>query len=210
MKPELRILDDVELARIFMSPTRGTIIKELAMRPRSISQLARTLGISPPAVHYHIKILEKAGMIAVTRVETVRNNLEEKFYAPTSAGFIILGKGTSRKGPVPSKGRLDKGKWIANVEGAEEYLSGFGLKIKEGRTKDLEQGVIRIFQIISSHAQDIGKGLFAQLDVELSKEQMDKIVPLAAILAAIAAFQSLDDAEVIETIHSLMAMVEPG
>lgn len=208
MKPELRVLDDVGLARIFMSQTRGEIIKELAIGPRSISQLARTLGISPPAVHYHIKILLKAGMIAVTRVETIRNNLEEKFYAPTSAGFIILGEGNPRKGPVPSKGRPDKGKWIANVEGAEEYLSGFGLRIKDGRKKDLEQGLIRIFQIVSSHAQDLGKGLFAQLDSELSKEQMDKIVPLAAVLAAIASFHTLDDPEAIEIMRSLMAMVE--
>lgn len=210
MKPEIRVLDDVEIARIFMSPTRGAIIRELADGPRSISQLARTLGISPPAVHYHIKILERAGLIAVTRVETVRNNLEQKFYTPTSAGFIILGDETSRKGPVPPKGRPDQGKWIANVEGVEEYLSGFGLRIKEGCKSELEHGVIKIFQIVSSHAQDIGKGLFTQLDIELSKEQIDKIVPLAAILAAIAAFQALDDPKAIEIVRSLMAMVEPG
>jgi DNA-binding transcriptional ArsR family regulator len=209
VKPEIRVLDDVKLARIFMSQTRGAILKEMAVQPRSISQLARTLGISPPAVHYHIKILERAGLIAVTRVETVRNNLVEKFYTATSPCFMIFGEETSRHGPVPPKGRPDKGTWIAKVEGTDEYLSGFGLRIKEGCKSELEQGVIKLMQIISSHAQDLSKGLFAQLDDGLTKAQLNRIESLAATLAPIAVAHALDDPELIETLRSFRAMVEP-
>ena len=165
MQPDIRVIDDIKMARIFMSQTRGDIMKEVAVQPRSISQLARTLGISPPAVHYHIKILEKAGLIAVTRIETVKNNLVEKFYGPTSPCFMILGEEeTTRKGPTPSKGRPDNRAWIAKVEGVDEYLSGFGLRIKEGCESELDQGLIKVMQIISSHAQDLGNCLLYTSD----------------------------------------------
>jgi len=210
LRPDIRVIDDVEIARIFMSPTRGEIMKEMAVQSRSISQLSRTLGISPAAVHYHIKILEKAGLIAVTRVETVRNNLVEKFYSPTSACFMVVGEENSRKGSLPLKGRPEERIWIVKFEGMEEYLSGFDLKIKEGHEEELEEGLTKVMQLISSHAEDIGKGLFAQIDEGFTKAQVNKINSIAATIAPIAVAQALDDPKMIEVIRSLKAMIGQG
>ena len=42
---------------------RREIIYSLSLQPYSISQLASMRGLSLPAIHKHIKVLEKAGMI---------------------------------------------------------------------------------------------------------------------------------------------------
>ena len=42
---------------------RREIIRLLALQPRSISQLADHLGLSLPAIHKHIRVLEEAAMV---------------------------------------------------------------------------------------------------------------------------------------------------
>ena len=49
---------------------RREIIAQLALQPESISQLARMRGLSLPAIHKHVAILEDAGLI--TRRKTGR------------------------------------------------------------------------------------------------------------------------------------------
>ena len=51
---------------------RREIIYALALQPHSISQLADLRGLSLPAIHKHITILEDAGM--VTRRKAGRSN----------------------------------------------------------------------------------------------------------------------------------------
>jgi DNA-binding transcriptional ArsR family regulator len=45
------------------SEHRREIILHLASQPRSISQLAELRGLSLPAIHRHISVLEAAGMV---------------------------------------------------------------------------------------------------------------------------------------------------
>ena len=51
---------------------RREIIEQLAIQPRSISQLARHQHLSLPAIHKHVRVLEEAGM--VQRRKTGRTN----------------------------------------------------------------------------------------------------------------------------------------
>ncbi len=51
---------------------RREIIRALSLQPHSISQLAAFRGLSLPAIHKHVRELEKAGM--VTRRKTGRTN----------------------------------------------------------------------------------------------------------------------------------------
>ena len=47
---------------------RREIVYVLALQPHSISHLAELRGLSLPAIHKHIKILEDAGMVARRKV----------------------------------------------------------------------------------------------------------------------------------------------
>jgi DNA-binding transcriptional ArsR family regulator len=48
-------------------PTRRAIFERLAERPTAVSELARELPVSRPAVSQHLKVLKDAGLVMDTR-----------------------------------------------------------------------------------------------------------------------------------------------
>ena len=53
-------------------PTRRAVVARLTAGPASVSDLARPLAISLPAVVQHLKVLESAGLIATEKAGRVR------------------------------------------------------------------------------------------------------------------------------------------
>ena len=51
---------------------RRLMIDQLTMGPASLSELARPLGISLPAVHQHLQVLEASGLVESQKVGRVR------------------------------------------------------------------------------------------------------------------------------------------
>ena len=66
---EIEVSDD--LSRLFDAMAnvhRREMIRALAVQPRSISQLAESRGLSLPAIHKHVRVLEEAAMIRRRKV----------------------------------------------------------------------------------------------------------------------------------------------
>jgi DNA-binding transcriptional ArsR family regulator len=61
-KDEAAVLDSVLEA--LANPHRREIVYVLGLQPCAISQLARMRGLSLPAIHKHVKILENAGLVS--------------------------------------------------------------------------------------------------------------------------------------------------
>ena len=60
-----------DLSRVFdalANEHRRQIVLLLALQPRSISQLAEFRGLSLPAIHKHIRVLEEAAMVRRRKV----------------------------------------------------------------------------------------------------------------------------------------------
>jgi DNA-binding transcriptional ArsR family regulator len=53
-------------------PTRRTIVDRLSLGPASVSELARPLPISLPAVVQHLHVLEDSGLVRSEKVGRVR------------------------------------------------------------------------------------------------------------------------------------------
>ena len=65
-----------DLSRVFdalANEHRREIMRLLALQPRSISQLGELRGLSLPAIHKHVRVLEEAAM--VSRRKLGRTNL---------------------------------------------------------------------------------------------------------------------------------------
>src|SRR5436305_3973803 len=63
------------LDRLFQSladPTRRVMVERLSRGPASVSELARPLAISLPAVLQHLQILEGSGLVRSAKVGRVR------------------------------------------------------------------------------------------------------------------------------------------
>lgn len=58
--------------RALGDPTRRGIVEHLAQGPATLSALAGPLGISLPAVHQHMAVLEEAGLAACEKRGRVR------------------------------------------------------------------------------------------------------------------------------------------
>lgn len=53
-------------------PTRRAIVEQLARRPASVSELAKPLTMSLPAVIQHLQVLEASGLVRSEKVGRVR------------------------------------------------------------------------------------------------------------------------------------------
>lgn len=53
-------------------PTRRRIVDRLCKRPASVSELARPLSMSLPAVMQHLDVLERSGLVRTQKVGRVR------------------------------------------------------------------------------------------------------------------------------------------
>ena len=53
-------------------PTRREIFERLATKPRSVSELARDLPVSRPAVSQHLRVLKEAGLVTEEAAGTRR------------------------------------------------------------------------------------------------------------------------------------------
>lgn len=63
------------LDRVFQAladPTRRQLIERLSRGPASVSELARPLPMSLPAVMQHLQVLEASGLVATAKVGRVR------------------------------------------------------------------------------------------------------------------------------------------
>jgi DNA-binding transcriptional ArsR family regulator len=101
-------------------PTRRRMVDQLSEGPASVSDLARPLGISLPAVVQHLHLLEASGVVTsrkVGRVRTCRVQGEaltnaEKWIAERRRGWEErldrLGDYLAETAPQPSKERSTK------------------------------------------------------------------------------------------------------
>jgi DNA-binding transcriptional ArsR family regulator len=96
-------------------PTRRAVIDLLRRKPRRAGELAETLGISPPALSRHLRVLRKSGVIIDDDVEddarvrlyrlqpepfsVLRGWLDdvETFWAGQLAAFKVLAELKARK-----------------------------------------------------------------------------------------------------------------
>src|SRR6476661_902649 len=53
-------------------PSRRAIVEQLCRRPTSVSELARPLAMSLPAVVQHLQVLEASGLVRSEKVGRVR------------------------------------------------------------------------------------------------------------------------------------------
>ncbi len=202
---EIRVVEDAELAKIFMCRTRCKIMAEIANEPKSISQLSRILGISPPAVYYHIKRLEKGRVARLTGTRKVRNNLVEKFYRATATYAIVLGTGPSDKGPVPSKRTKSKRVYAFDRRELEELLVGFGVRIHAGKTRHFEEGLIELLNALCGEARVAFTEILSHTSLRLADADMSDLGAVVESTIPLMLVRAFDKPQFIETLRSMRA-----
>ncbi|MFK0019124.1 ArsR/SmtB family transcription factor [Streptomyces sp. NPDC090798] len=83
----LQLTSELQL-RAVSNFVRHRILRVLRDQPATITQVAARLGIAKGSASYHMRLLEKAGMVAVVRTRKVRG-VTERYYERTSSGIRL-------------------------------------------------------------------------------------------------------------------------
>ena len=87
MPAALQVVNDPRQAATLLDPERRALLENLDP-PDSASGLARRLGLSRQIVNYHLKELEKAGLIGLAE-ERRKGNCTERVMQRTAVSYVI-------------------------------------------------------------------------------------------------------------------------
>lgn len=74
-------IDDLETLKIIADPLRGQIFEALILQPLTVKQIAKKLNVAATKLYYHVKLLEKIGLIQVIDTQLVSGILEKHYRA---------------------------------------------------------------------------------------------------------------------------------
>lgn len=112
----LNYLDDVFHA--LADPTRREIVERLSRGPASVSELARPLPMSLPAVVQHLQVLEGSGLVRSEKVGRVRTCHLDLKQLDTAENWI----------------RARRAQWSARLDRLGEYLDATDPNTPEAST----------------------------------------------------------------------------
>src|SRR2546423_14544676 len=81
-------LDTVERLKAMADPLRIRFILELLNGPSTVKEVAEALGVPPTRLYYHVKILERHGLIEVANRRMV-SGIEERTYRAASENWTV-------------------------------------------------------------------------------------------------------------------------
>jgi putative molybdopterin biosynthesis protein len=85
---ELRRIESLEQIEVLADRRRLAILRLLMAKPSTLSQIGRALGEHPAWVRHHLKRLEQAGLVEISKVQ-VNGGYVEKYYQAKSQAFIF-------------------------------------------------------------------------------------------------------------------------
>jgi DNA-binding transcriptional ArsR family regulator len=91
---ETLVVSEPEQLRALADDLRAGIVSLLRSRARSTQELARELDIPKGTIGYHLKVLERAGLVRVVRTRRVRA-VTEMFYGRTAHLFLFAAEDTA-------------------------------------------------------------------------------------------------------------------
>ena len=85
---DVAVIEDPAAAEASLDPVRARVLAELGSRPGSASSLAGTLGLPRQKVNYHLRELERHGLVELVE-ERRKGNMTERVMRATAAAYVI-------------------------------------------------------------------------------------------------------------------------
>src|SRR5207247_4026139 len=94
-------IEDPAVAGGPLGPVRARLLAELA-EPRSATMLAARVGLSRQKVNYHLKALERHGLVELVE-ERRKGNMTERVLRATAASYVISPAALAAVQPDPAR-----------------------------------------------------------------------------------------------------------
>jgi putative molybdopterin biosynthesis protein len=85
---QIKHIKTEELFKVLGNPRRLKILRLLMREPATLSLLSKELSSYPSQVRHHLKLLEAAGLVELTRTQLVRGFVE-KYYQATAKAYLV-------------------------------------------------------------------------------------------------------------------------
>lgn len=138
---DIAVIEDPAAAEVTLDPIRTRILREL-VQPASATQLAVRVGLPRQKVNYHLKALERHGLVELVE-ERRKGNVTERVLQATAASYLISPAALASVSPDPRQfadrfsafwllalaGRMvhEVGKLIAGAAAARQKLATFAI-----------------------------------------------------------------------------------
>ncbi|MFE5024191.1 ArsR/SmtB family transcription factor [Streptomyces sp. NPDC056656] len=112
---DVTVIEDPAAAAVSLDPTRARLLAELAAGPASAAMLAPKVGLPRQKVNYHLKALEKHGLVELAG-ERRKGNVTERLMRATAASYVIspVALGAVRPDPDRARDQLSA-RWLLAV-----------------------------------------------------------------------------------------------
>ncbi len=139
--PDILVVDHPEDLRLIFSEKHNRILKLIMENELSISDIARALNVNPGSVHYHLKELEKHGLVRQVR-EEVKGGIVKKYYRSAAKRILLDSPDFNLRGDMDITAKDNIERLIKSIEylgyhispekkeDAEELLSRYDKRIK--------------------------------------------------------------------------------
>ena len=98
---DVAVIEDPAAAEISLDPVRARLLAELA-EPASATMLAARVGLPRQNVNYHLKALERYGLVELLE-ERRKGNVTERVLRATAASYVISPTALASVQPDPSR-----------------------------------------------------------------------------------------------------------
>lgn len=98
---EVTVIADPEAAEVSLDPVRARLLAELS-EPGSATTLGAKIGLSRQKVNYHLKTLERHGLVELVE-ERRKGNVTERVLRATALSYVISPSALASVQPDPSR-----------------------------------------------------------------------------------------------------------
>src|SRR5215469_7169992 len=86
--PDSYAIENIEQVRAMADELRIRIVDQLLLRPMTVTQVGEALGTAPNKIHYHVRELERLGLVVLAETRE-KGGILEKYYRPVAKSFNV-------------------------------------------------------------------------------------------------------------------------
>jgi DNA-binding transcriptional ArsR family regulator len=98
---DVTVIEDAAAAEASLDPMRARLLAELA-EPQSATTLATRVGLARQKVNYHLRALERHGLVELVE-ERRKGNMTERLLRATAVSYVISPSAMAALAPDPSR-----------------------------------------------------------------------------------------------------------
>ena len=98
---DVTVIEDPAAAQVSLDPVRSRLLRELAT-PGSASSLAALIGLPRQQVNYHLRTLERHGLVELVG-ERRKGNMTERLMRATASAYVISPAALAAVEPDPER-----------------------------------------------------------------------------------------------------------